>query len=95
MIFLYFQEINRILELDIQDHRYPIYTLPVNLFMDDTSANKSKKWKALHCVQMQLAGLPKVLKQDPQTVKFISASTDVPILEMVRGILCDINDSKG
>lgn len=44
---------------------------------------------------MQLAGLPKVLKQDPQTVKFISASTDVPILEMVRGILCDINDSKG
>ena len=43
---------------------------------------------------MQLAGLPKILKKDPQTVKFIAASTDVPIMEIVRGISCDIKDSK-
>ena len=43
---------------------------------------------------MQLAGLPKLLKNDPQTVKFIAASTDVPIMEIVRGISCDIKDSK-
>ena len=55
-----------ILEPDIQDHRYPIYTLPANLFMDDTSVNKSKTWKVLHYVQMQLAGLPKIFKRYSQ-----------------------------
>lgn len=36
--------------------RKPIVTVPVNLFFDDTSTHRSKRWLALHCVQMQLAG---------------------------------------
>lgn len=62
--------------------------------MDDTSANKSKKWKPLHCLQLQLAGLPKNLKQNPQSIKFVAASTDVPILEMARAVISDIKESE-
>lgn len=36
--------------------RKPIVTVPVNLFFDDTSTHRSKRWLTLHCVQMQLAG---------------------------------------
>lgn len=36
--------------------RKPIVTVPVNLFFHDTSTHRSKRWLALHCVQMQLAG---------------------------------------
>ena len=35
----------------------PIVTMPVNLFLDDTSTHKSRRWKALHCIQMQLSGI--------------------------------------
>ncbi|XP_062587706.1 uncharacterized protein LOC134249366, partial [Saccostrea cucullata] len=31
----------------------PVWTLPVNIFIDDTSANRSKRWLGLHCIQMQ------------------------------------------
>lgn len=47
----------------------PVYTVPLNLFMDDTSANKSKKWKPLHCIQLQLAGIPKAKKQTLSSIK--------------------------
>lgn len=47
----------------------PVYTVPLNLFMDDTSANKSKKWKPLHCTQLQLAGIPKAKKQTLSSIK--------------------------
>ncbi|XP_062599983.1 uncharacterized protein LOC134261573 [Saccostrea cucullata] len=72
----------------------PVYTLPLNLFMDDTSANKSKKWKPLHCLQLQLAGIPKSRKQNPDTIKFVGASTEVPILEMAHPVIDDIRNSE-
>ena len=34
----------------------PIVTMPVNIFLDDTSTTKSKRWLPLHCIQMQLSG---------------------------------------
>lgn len=73
----------------------PVYTVPLNLFMDDTSANKSKKWKPLHCTQLQLAGIPKAKKQALSSIKFISASAEVPILEMARVVIDDIKNSEG
>lgn len=73
----------------------PVYTVPLNLFMDDTSANKSKKWKPLHCRQLQLAGIPKAKKQTLSSIKFFSASAEVPILEMARVVIDDIKNSEG
>lgn len=34
----------------------PQISVPVNLFIDDTSTNVSKRWQPMHCAQMQLAG---------------------------------------
>ena len=42
-------------------HVFPVWTLPVKIFVDDTSANRSKSWLGLHCIQMQPAGKLAVL----------------------------------
>ena len=34
-----------------------VINVPINLFLDDTSANRSKRWMPLHCVQMQPSGV--------------------------------------
>ncbi|XP_062568513.1 uncharacterized protein LOC134230696 [Saccostrea cucullata] len=40
----------------------PVWTLPVNIFIDDTSANRSKRWLGLHCIQMQPTGTVMLLE---------------------------------
>lgn len=53
--------------------RKPIVTVPVNHFFDDTSTHRSKKWLALHCVQMQLADIIYQLLQIANEYMHVSA----------------------
>ncbi|CAG2198771.1 unnamed protein product [Mytilus edulis] len=71
-----------------------VYTVPVNFFMDDTSSNVSKRWSPLHCIQMQLAGIPVSERQLADNIKFISASTDVAILEMMKPVVDELIEIK-
>ena len=41
---------------DVTENGTPKITIPINLFLDDTSTHKSRRWKPLHCVQMQMSG---------------------------------------
>ncbi|CAG2238810.1 unnamed protein product [Mytilus edulis] len=41
---------------ELKEDGTPVVTMPLNLFLDDTSTHKSKRWLPLHCVQMQLTG---------------------------------------
>ncbi|XP_063436119.1 uncharacterized protein LOC134717559 [Mytilus trossulus] len=51
-----------------------IYTVPVNIFVDDTSGNRSKKWNPLQVWTLQLAGLPTDEKMKKSTHHFIGVT---------------------
>ena len=72
----------------------PIVTVPVNLFMDDLSANQSKRWSCLHAAQMQLAGLPIKRKNRTDDPTFLTASTSVSMMDLMRPIINDLNYCK-
>ncbi|XP_064643579.1 uncharacterized protein LOC135497677 [Lineus longissimus] len=59
---------------------------PVNFFLDDMSANKSRRWKPLHVIQAQSAIVPVNLRSKLDFVRFISASERVPILDLMKVI---------
>ncbi|XP_061186754.1 uncharacterized protein LOC133194862 isoform X2 [Saccostrea echinata] len=68
----------------------PILTVPVNLFLDDTSTHRSKKWLALHCIQLQLSGIPVDERHKERHVHFVGASEKVEILKLVEIAIADI-----
>ncbi|XP_062613603.1 uncharacterized protein LOC134275343 [Saccostrea cucullata] len=68
----------------------PIVTLPVNLFLDDTSTHKSKRWLPLHCIQMQLSGLPSCDRMKQNSVFFIGASEKVEIMDLGQLVVDDM-----
>ncbi|CAG2217414.1 unnamed protein product [Mytilus edulis] len=68
----------------------PVVTVPINIFIDDTSANKSRRWDALHCIQTQLAGIPLKDKQRNRNVMVLGTSDKVAILDIAKPICDDI-----
>ncbi|XP_033760463.1 uncharacterized protein LOC117342414 isoform X2 [Pecten maximus] len=75
-------------------NQHTVQCFPVNLFFDDTSANKSKKWNALHCIQLQMAGLPVDARQQSNNIKFVSASNEVAMMEMISAVVEDLQCTK-
>lgn len=87
MSFFVPQEKNSLVSPNPHKLRFqPVYTVPLNLFMDDTSANKSKKMET----SSLYTGIPKA-----SSIKFVSVSAEVPILEMARVVIDDIKNSEG
>ncbi|XP_033731106.1 uncharacterized protein LOC117320703 [Pecten maximus] len=72
----------------------PIINVPVNVFMDDLSSNKSRRWSPLHSIQMQLAGLPLKEKRKGSSTLYLASSDTVGILDMMAPICADIEESK-
>ncbi|XP_052075508.1 uncharacterized protein LOC127712964 [Mytilus californianus] len=70
----------------------PVVTMPLNLFLDDTSTHKSKRWLPLHCVQMQLTGLPIEMRQKQNYIQFVGATEKGDIMDVVKMIGEDIKD---
>ena len=74
----------------------PVVVIPVNLFTDDSSGNRSKKWNKFDCWTLLLAGLPKHENAKLHNVHFLACSNRVPVLDMVSSIVDDlINLEKG
>ncbi|XP_052067347.1 uncharacterized protein LOC127706729 [Mytilus californianus] len=70
----------------------PVVHIPINLFLDDTATHKSRQWMALHCIQMQIAGLPTKERQKEGALQFLGASEKVEIMDVAQVILNDIKD---
>eukprot|EP00731_Ephydatia_muelleri_P031910 Em0023g417a len=59
----------------------PVVMLPLILFTDDTSGNKSKKWHKFDSWYMSLAGLPRHLSARQENIHFICCSDVLSALE--------------
>ncbi|XP_052076581.1 uncharacterized protein LOC127714542 [Mytilus californianus] len=70
----------------------PVVHIPINLFLDDTATHKSRQWMALHCIQMQIAGLPTKERQKEGALQFLGASEKVEIMDVAQVIVNDIKD---
>eukprot|EP00731_Ephydatia_muelleri_P012741 Em0007g51a len=60
----------------------PVVMVPITLFTDDTSGNKSKQWNKFHSWNFRLEGLSKKENGNLQNIQFICASNKVPVLDM-------------
>ena len=60
--------------------------LPLILFTDDTSGNKSKKWHKFESWYLLLAGLPRHLNAKPENVHFLCSSDSMSALDMATPI---------
>ncbi|XP_076117009.1 uncharacterized protein LOC143084835 [Mytilus galloprovincialis] len=72
----------------------PVITVPLNLFMDDMSANQSKRWSPLHAIQGQLSGLSVEEKNRGKNVFLLGVADRMNILELVSPICQDIENCK-
>ncbi|KAL9931362.1 hypothetical protein V8E36_009759, partial [Tilletia maclaganii] len=54
----------------------------IQIFLDDLSGNKSKKWGGLHALSFQLANLPSTLLAEERSIYHYSVSDDASPLEL-------------
>ncbi|KAI9434377.1 hypothetical protein H4582DRAFT_1788139, partial [Lactarius indigo] len=70
-----------------------VYTVPVILFMDDTSANISKQWNKHIVVYLSNAGLPQEMLDKEFCIKFVTSSPNTPPMELMRAVRDSIDKS--
>ena len=68
----------------------PEIVVPVNLFTDYSSVNRSKKWNKFDCWTLILAGLPKQENAKLHNIHFICCSNRVSVLDMASPIVNDL-----
>ena len=68
-----------------QGHR--VMSLMMWLYCDDTSGNLSKKWNKHNSFLWTPAGLPRAMAQRQYNVHFLATSNIAPPLEMLDGIV--------
>lgn len=64
-----------------------VYAMPLWLYCDDTSGNLSKKWNKHNSFLFTPAGLPRVAVHQEYNVHFLCTSNIAPPLEMLDGIV--------
>jgi hypothetical protein len=67
-----------------------VMALPLWLYCNDTSGNLSKKWNGHNSFLFTLAGLPREHAQKEYNVHFLSTSNSAPPLEMLDGVVDQI-----
>jgi hypothetical protein len=65
----------------------PVVMLPLVLFADDTSGNRSKKWHKFESWYFKLAGLPHGIGTRLENIHFVCSSDRVSALEMAEPIV--------
>lgn len=68
----------------------PVFTLPLILYSDDTSGNRSKKWNKFDVWTLLLAGLPRSDNAKMENIHMITASNQVSALDMSTPIVKDL-----
>ncbi|KIY53297.1 hypothetical protein FISHEDRAFT_33763, partial [Fistulina hepatica ATCC 64428] len=69
-----------------------VYSFPIWMYCDDTSGNLSKRWNEHNSLLFILAGLPREQAQKEFNIHFLSTSNTAPPLEMLDGIVDQLND---
>ncbi len=64
----------------------PVLMLPLILYSDDTSGNKSKKWHQFDSWSILLAGMPQEANTQLPNIHFLCCSDRVSVLEMAEPI---------
>lgn len=64
--------------------------IPLILYSDDTSGNRSKKWNKFDLWSLLLAGLPREENTKMENIHIIGASNQVEALEMADPIVDDL-----
>ena len=65
--------------------------VPLILFCDDTSSNRSKKWHKFDCWYLLLAGLPRHENSKVSNIHFVCCLDKVTPLEMSEQIVSELN----
>lgn len=68
----------------------PVVMVPLVLYSDDLSGNKSRKTNSFDVWALMLAGLPKKENAKLENIHFIAASNKVKALEMSEPIITDL-----
>ncbi|KIJ40620.1 hypothetical protein M422DRAFT_256592 [Sphaerobolus stellatus SS14] len=71
-----------------------VLTFPMWLYCDDTSGNSSKKWNKHNSFLFTAAGLPRKHVQREFNVHFLSTSNIAPPLEMLDGIVDQLEEAQ-
>ncbi|KAG9089001.1 hypothetical protein FRC06_001747, partial [Ceratobasidium sp. 370] len=70
-----------------------VYSVPLIIFMDDTSGNVSKQWNKHWSCYLSNAALPREVLQSEYYVRFASTSTHASPLELMQGIRASIEEA--
>ena len=68
----------------------PVVSVPLLLYSDDFSGNRTKKWNCFNVWCLMLAGLPKALHAQRENIHLMSASNKVPVLQMINATVEDL-----
>ena len=68
----------------------PVRMVPLLLYTDDTSGNRSKKWNKFDCWCFLLAGLPHHMNSQLHNIHFIACSNRVDCMDMAEAIAHDL-----
>ena len=68
----------------------PVVCLPLFLFCDDTSGNRTKKWNAFDMWYLLLGGLSKEDNAQLKNIHFLTCSNRVSALELAKPLVADL-----
>ena len=78
-------------DLRAQSCGMPVQIVPLIIYSDDTSGNRSKKWNKFDVWAMMLAGLPKTENSKLENIHLIAASNLLSAVDMSEEIVKDLN----
>ncbi|KAJ6568205.1 hypothetical protein B0H10DRAFT_1964985 [Mycena sp. CBHHK59/15] len=71
----------------------PVYSIPLAIFIDDVSGNKSKQWNKHFSCYMSNGALPGMKLENEFHVRFVATSPFATPLEIMQGICASIETS--
>ncbi|KAJ7104555.1 hypothetical protein C8R43DRAFT_1092206 [Mycena crocata] len=71
----------------------PVYSIPLAVFIDDVSGNKSKQWNKHFSCYMSNAALPRTKLENEFHVRFVATSPFATPLEIMQGVRASIETS--
>lgn len=68
----------------------PVYSIPLILFIDDVSGNKSKQWNKHFSCYMSNGAMPREKLEAEFHVRFVATSPHATPLEIMQGVRTSI-----
>ena len=76
--------------LFVRERGKPVVMVPLILYSDDLSGNRTKKWNCINAWSVLLAGLPKAVNAQLQNIHLLSASNKVSPIHLLEPIVEDL-----